>query len=339
MPRLPFRAATLVTSVTLAAAAAVGHLTAQSPAPATPGTTASQPTTPATAPPPTARTAAAKKPAGGATTTPASPAATTAPAAATPAAGSAFESAIASLKFRELGPATMGGRIDDVAVVESDPSVVYVGTASGGVWKTTNAGTTWTPIFDKEEVSTIGDVALAPSDPSIVWVGTGEANNRQSSSWGNGVYRSTDAGATWKHMGLRDTQPSPACSCTRRTRPWSTLPRSAACGGRTRSAASSRPPTAARPGSRCSSWTRTRASRTWRWRPAARTRCWPRPTSAGARCSASRAAARAEASTRRPTAARTGRDWTRGSRGIRRRPARDKPRAAACRPRSPPRSA
>ena len=73
------------------------------------------------------------------------------------------------------------------------------------MWKTSNAGTTWAPIFDKEEVSTIGDVALAPSDPSIVWVGTGEANNRQSSSWGNGVYRSTDGGATWKHMGLRET--------------------------------------------------------------------------------------------------------------------------------------
>src|SRR5258705_12788114 len=78
-----------------------------------------------------------------------------------------------TLEFREIGPATMGGRIDDFAVVESNPNIVYVGTASGGVWKTTNNGTTWEPIFDKEGVSTIGDIAIAPSDPSVVWVGTG----------------------------------------------------------------------------------------------------------------------------------------------------------------------
>src|SRR5881398_2896273 len=107
-----------------------------------------------------------------------------------------------SLEFREIGPATMGGRIDDFAVVESNPNIVYVGTASGGVWKTTNNGTTWEPVFDKEGVSTIGDIAIAPSDPSVVWVGSGEPNNRQSSSWGDGIYKSTDAGKTWKNMGL-----------------------------------------------------------------------------------------------------------------------------------------
>ena len=106
------------------------------------------------------------------------------------------------LKFREIGPAAMGGRIDDFAVVESNPDIIYVGTASGGVFKTTNGGTTWEPVFDDQPNSTIGDVTVDPSDPSIVWVGTGEANNRQSSSWGNGVYKSTDAGKTWKHMGL-----------------------------------------------------------------------------------------------------------------------------------------
>ena len=110
-----------------------------------------------------------------------------------------------NLEFREIGPAVMGGRIDDFAVVESDPNIVYVGTASGGVWKTTNNGTTWEPVFDKEAVSTIGDVAIAPSDPSVVWVGTGEPNNRQSSSWGDGVYKSLDAGKTWKRMGLGAT--------------------------------------------------------------------------------------------------------------------------------------
>lgn len=110
-----------------------------------------------------------------------------------------------NLEFREIGPAVMGGRIDDFAVVESNPNIVYVGTASGGVWKTTNNGTTWEPVFDKEGVSTIGDIAIAPSDPSVVWVGTGEPNNRQSSSWGDGIYKSLDAGKTWKKMGLGAT--------------------------------------------------------------------------------------------------------------------------------------
>ena len=115
------------------------------------------------------------------------------------------ESAIASLKLREIGPAVMGGRVDSIAVVENNPKIAYVGLASGGVWKTTNAFTTWEPVFDKEAVSSIGAVAVAPSDPSIVWAGTGEANTRQSASWGNGVYRSLDAGKTWQHMGLDDT--------------------------------------------------------------------------------------------------------------------------------------
>jgi photosystem II stability/assembly factor-like uncharacterized protein len=99
----------------------------------------------------------------------------------------------------------MGGRIDDFAVVESNPNIVYVGTASGGVWKTTNNGTTWEPVFDKEGVSTIGDIAIAPSDPSVVWVGSGEPNNRQSSSWGDGIYKSLNGGKTWKKMGLEAT--------------------------------------------------------------------------------------------------------------------------------------
>jgi photosystem II stability/assembly factor-like uncharacterized protein len=110
-----------------------------------------------------------------------------------------------SLEFREIGPAIMGGRIDDFAVVESNPNVVFVGVASGGVWKTVNNGTTWQPVFDKEAVSTIGDIAIAPSDASIVWVGSGEPNNRQSSSWGDGIYKSTDGGKTWKNVGLAAT--------------------------------------------------------------------------------------------------------------------------------------
>ncbi len=116
-----------------------------------------------------------------------------------------FTDKLKNIEFREIGPAVMGGRIDDFAVVESNPDIVYVGTAAGGVWKTTNNGTTWEPVFDKEGVSTIGDIAIAPSDPSVVWVGTGEPNNRQSSSWGDGIYKSLDAGKTWQHMGLAAT--------------------------------------------------------------------------------------------------------------------------------------
>jgi photosystem II stability/assembly factor-like uncharacterized protein len=123
-----------------------------------------------------------------------------------PAGKTDYKAALENLRWRELGPAIMGGRIDDFAVVESDTRIVYVGTASGGVWKTTNAGTTWEPIFDKETVSTIGALAVAPSDPAIVWVGTGEPNNRQSSSWGNGVYKSTDGGKTWTNLGLADSE-------------------------------------------------------------------------------------------------------------------------------------
>ena len=111
------------------------------------------------------------------------------------------------LTFRNIGPATMGGRVDDLAVLESNPAVFYVGTASGGLWKTTNSGTTWEVLFDDlDDVVSIGDVAIAPNDANLVWVGTGENNNRQSGSWGNGVYRSIDGGKTWKHMGLRDSK-------------------------------------------------------------------------------------------------------------------------------------
>jgi photosystem II stability/assembly factor-like uncharacterized protein len=116
------------------------------------------------------------------------------------------EAALERAAWRAIGPAVMGGRIDDVAVDERNASVIYVGAASGGLWKTTNAGTTWEPVFDRQAVSSIGDVALAPSNPEIVWVGTGEPNNRQSSTFGDGVYKSTDGGRTWTNVGLRDSQ-------------------------------------------------------------------------------------------------------------------------------------
>ena len=117
-----------------------------------------------------------------------------------------LEDAISHLQYRELGPALMGGRIADLAVVESRPQVFYIGTGTGGVWKTENHGTSWTPLFDDQPTSSIGDVTLDQSNPNLVWVGTGEPQNRQSSGWGNGVYKSTDAGNTWMHMGLEETK-------------------------------------------------------------------------------------------------------------------------------------
>lgn len=107
------------------------------------------------------------------------------------------------LVFRNIGPATPSGRVDDFAVLESNPSVFYVAGATSGVWKTVNNGTTFTPVFDSEGSGSVGDIAIAPTDANLIWVGTGENNNRQSSSWGDGIYKSTDGGASWRNMGLR----------------------------------------------------------------------------------------------------------------------------------------
>jgi photosystem II stability/assembly factor-like uncharacterized protein len=107
--------------------------------------------------------------------------------------------------WRSIGPATMSGRIDDIEAVVGDPSTLYLGFATGGIWKSTNMGTTFEPIFDTYPVSSIGDIAIAPSNPDIVYVGTGESNNRQSTTRGDGVYRSTDGGETFVKVGLEDT--------------------------------------------------------------------------------------------------------------------------------------
>jgi photosystem II stability/assembly factor-like uncharacterized protein len=107
--------------------------------------------------------------------------------------------------WRPIGPVNMGGRVDDIEAVESNPSIIYVGAATSGVWKSENNGTTWTPVFDAEPNLSIGDIVIAPSNPNIVWVGTGEANQRQSTSYGGGVFKSTDAGKTWSFMGLPDS--------------------------------------------------------------------------------------------------------------------------------------
>jgi photosystem II stability/assembly factor-like uncharacterized protein len=111
-----------------------------------------------------------------------------------------------AFSFRSIGPAVMGGRIDDIEGAVNDPFLMYVGYATGGLWKTTNGGRTWTSLMDNMPASSVGDIGLAPSDPNIVYVGMGEPNNRQSSSIGNGVYKTTNGGETWTHLGLEDTQ-------------------------------------------------------------------------------------------------------------------------------------
>jgi photosystem II stability/assembly factor-like uncharacterized protein len=110
------------------------------------------------------------------------------------------------LEWRQIGPANMGGRTTDVEGVPGNPNLVYVATASGGLWKTTNGGTTWAPIFERENTISIGDIAIDPKNPDVIWVGTGESNTRNSVSFGDGVYKSNDGGKTWQHLGLKETE-------------------------------------------------------------------------------------------------------------------------------------
>ncbi len=109
------------------------------------------------------------------------------------------------LRWRNIGPANMGGRISDIQAWDDDYRYVVVASASGGVWKSTNAGTSWQPIFDEYPSASIGAVALFQKDPNIIWVGTGEANVRNSVAWGDGVYKSEDGGKTFKYVGLKGT--------------------------------------------------------------------------------------------------------------------------------------
>ncbi len=109
------------------------------------------------------------------------------------------------LKWKFIGPDIISGRCTDIAVPGADRNIIYAGAATGGVWKSVNAGTTWEPIMDETPSMSIGDLAVAPSDHDIVWVGTGEANIFRASVAGTGVYKSTDAGKSWQHMGLDGT--------------------------------------------------------------------------------------------------------------------------------------
>lgn len=110
------------------------------------------------------------------------------------------------LKLRSLGPAGMSGRVTAIDVVHKDPEVIYVGTASGGLWKSEGGGVSWEPIFEKEKVASIGALAIDQSNPDVIWVGTGEGNPRNSATSGAGVYKSMDGGVTWKLMGLEGTR-------------------------------------------------------------------------------------------------------------------------------------
>ena len=109
------------------------------------------------------------------------------------------------LELRGIGPAVSSGRVSDIAVDPEDHSRYFVTVASGGVWRTTNAGTTWEPVFDGESSYSIGCVTIDPNNPNVVWVGTGENNSQRSVSFGDGVYKSLDGGSTWKNMGLAES--------------------------------------------------------------------------------------------------------------------------------------
>lgn len=138
--------------------------------------------------------------------TPASPAARqAAPAVQTSAPAEPTYPLLANLVPRSIGPVTVGGRVTGLAVYEKKPSIFYVASASGGLFKTVNNGTTFAPVFEREGSISLGAVAVSQSDPNLVWVGTGEATSRNSVAWGDGVYKSTDGGKTWQHMGLAET--------------------------------------------------------------------------------------------------------------------------------------
>src|SRR5260221_7759086 len=114
-------------------------------------------------------------------------------------------STFSALRWRMIGP-FRGGRVNGVSGVPGQPNHFYMGSVGGGVWKTTNAGRTWLPIFDSQPIASIGAIAVAPSRPDTVYVGTGEADMRSQISYGNGTYKSTDAGKTWTHIGLDATR-------------------------------------------------------------------------------------------------------------------------------------
>jgi photosystem II stability/assembly factor-like uncharacterized protein len=111
-----------------------------------------------------------------------------------------------NFKARSIGPAAMGGRVSDIAIDPRNPAIFFAGLSTGGLFKTGDNGVTFDAVFDKQPVQSIGAVAIAPSDSDVVWVGTGEPTDRNSAEWGNGIYRSTDGGSTWQHVGLENSR-------------------------------------------------------------------------------------------------------------------------------------
>ena len=111
-----------------------------------------------------------------------------------------------AMKLRNIGPAYMSGRIADIEVDSKNPSIWYIAVGSGGVWKTENAGITWTPIFDKQSVFSTGDVTIDPTNSNVIWVGSGENNGGRHVSFGDGVYKSLDGGETWENKGLNKSE-------------------------------------------------------------------------------------------------------------------------------------
>jgi hypothetical protein len=114
--------------------------------------------------------------------------------------------ALKALRARSIGPAVMSGRVSDIALDPQDPSTFFIALGTGGIMKTSDNGATFEAVFAAEAVAAVGAVAVSPADPKVLWAGTGEANDRNSSSWGDGVYRSEDGGASWKNVGLRSSR-------------------------------------------------------------------------------------------------------------------------------------
>ncbi len=214
----------------------------------------------------------------------------------------------AGLRWRMIGP-FRGGRVNGVSGVPASPNTFYFGSVGGGVWKTTNAGRTWRPIFDSQPIASIGAIAVAPSNPNIVYVGTGEADMRSQISYGNGMYKSTDAGRTLDaHRPRQHAADRHACSSIRRTPTSCSSPRSATSTAPTRIAASIARATAARPGRRCCSRATTSARSTSTSTRRRRRPSTPRSGTPVVRRGASirRRTGRAAACTSPPTAAPTG---------------------------------
>ena len=158
---------------------------------------------------------------------------------------------LAGMRWRMIGP-FRGGRTVGAAGVPGKPNVFYIGVNNGGVWKTDDSGRTWTPIFDDQPTGSIGALAVAPSDPNIIYVGSGEGLQRPDLSVGDGIYKSTDGGKTWRHLGLRDGQQIGAILVDPRDPNRLFVAVLGHPYGPNASAASSARPTAARPGRRCS---------------------------------------------------------------------------------------